>query len=459
VEGFTRARPTATADRLLGMDLFFGTNLSTRNPDFRTARCGNCHAGGVLSNDSIDLSSRLTLMDFVPEFTTPGTKRPRRRMGKPRLATGFLLEAMINDNAQGGLQRNLINPSITVVNGQSRPQGAALFDNGVYNIGVRPLDEDTLRGGTDGWGWPLSLATLMLKNVGGPNVVAGTALPTFDPDADADCTPNCTTGGLFVRTPQDPAINPGFSGRPRNPRLPGHLAPWLNPVPVGRFHPQVAEVEAGLNTQTEVPLVDSYLDILGPFNPDATLNQQFNADDGPLLGTFPAVNRVGRMGSAKVPQLRNIELTGPYFHNGGKLTLRQVVNFYAHGGDFPVTNGSNKDFNIVDLDHDGQSLLSSTDRIALTAFLLSLTDERVAHEQAPFDRPELFVPVDGRAPDNAGGRTTMLTQSSSTSSCGTVICFRALAPVGAAGHASRLPAFLNVAPSPVTGANNDQFDQ
>jgi cytochrome c peroxidase len=460
VEGFTRALPpSGTPDRLLGMDLFFGTDLSTRNPNFRTARCGNCHAGGVLSNDSVNLDSRLTVMDFVPEFITPGTKTTRKRMGKPRLATGFLLEALINDNAQGGIQRNLINPSIVVSNGQSRPEGAAFFDNGVYNIGVRPLDEDVLRGGTDAWGWPLSLATLMLKNLGGIDVIPGTALPTFDPDADASCAPNCTTGGLFFSTPQDRAINPGFTGRPRTPQLPGHLAPWLNPVAVGRFHPQVSEVEAGLNTQTGVPLVDSYLDSIGPFNPSAKLNQQFNAGDGPLLGTFSAVNRVGRMGSAKVPTLRNVELTGPYFHNGGKLTLRQVINFYSHGGDFPVTNGPHKDFNVLDLDHDGQSVLQAADRVALTAFLLSLTDERVAHEQAPFDRPELFVPVDGRAPDNTGGRTSLLTQSSSTSSCGTVVCFRALTPVGADGHSSRLPSFLNVSATPITGTNNDHFDQ
>ena len=29
------------------------------------------------------------------------------------------------------------------------------------------------------------------------------------------------------------------------------------------------------------------------------------------------------------------ELNGPYFHTGGYLTLRQVVDFYDRGGDFP----------------------------------------------------------------------------------------------------------------------------
>jgi hypothetical protein len=113
------------------------------------------------------------------------------------------------------------------------------------------------------------------------------------------------------------------------------------------------------------------------------------------------------MGSAKVPQLRNVELTGPYFHNGGKLTLRQVINFYAHGGDFPVTNIQHKDFNIVNLDLDKESLLTTGQRVALVDFLLSLTDERVAHEQAPFDHPEIFLPISGSSAENRGGRSRL----------------------------------------------------
>jgi cytochrome c peroxidase len=459
-QGFNRALPsTPEADRLLGFDLFFGTNLTNRNTNFRTARCGGCHAGGTLSDNSVTLATRLTLPDFSPRFSTPGTDLTHRPLGRPRQVSGFLLEAAVNDNARDGIRRHLIDQQPVGSDGLAHPEGAAFFDNGMYNIGVRPSAEDAMRGGTDGFGWPLSLATLMLKNLGGASVIAGTALPTFDPDVSSSCAPNCTTGGLFPVTPQDQKLNPGFAFRPLSPRLPPHLAPWVNAPDVGKVHPLVDEVAGGLNTVTSVGLVDGYLDILGPFNPRARLNQDTNAAQGFLLGTGPAVNRVGRMGSAKVPGLRNVELTGPYFHNGGKLTLRQVVNFYAHGGDFPITNGPHKDFNIVDLDHEIQSTLSSPDRIALTAFLLSLTDERVAHEQAPFDRPEIFVPVDGRAPDNSGSRATLLTQSSGTSACGTVVCFRRVTAVGAAGHTDRLPAFLNVVSVPTSGTNNDHFDQ
>ena len=50
--------------------------------------------------------------------------------------------------------------------GQSRPEGAAFFDTGMYNIGVRPTDEDVLRGGTDAWGWPLSLVDVDAQEPG-----------------------------------------------------------------------------------------------------------------------------------------------------------------------------------------------------------------------------------------------------------------------------------------------------
>lgn len=96
--------------------------------------------------------------------------------------------------------------------------------------------------------------------------------------------------------------------------------------------------------------------------------------------------RVAVDGSFKTAQLRNIELTAPYFHNGGQLTLKQVVEFYNRGGDF-------HDENINNLDPDIEALgLSGKQRDVLVKFLLALTDERVRLHCAPFDHPQLFVP-------------------------------------------------------------------
>ena len=91
-------------------------------------------------------------------------------------------------------------------------------------------------------------------------------------------------------------------------------------------------------------------------------------------------------GAFKTPGLRNVELTAPYFHNGGQLTLEQVVEFYNRGGDFHEQNIDNLDADIRHLN------LSAENKSDLVAFLKSLTDDRVRYDKAPFDHPQLFVP-------------------------------------------------------------------
>jgi cytochrome c peroxidase len=94
-------------------------------------------------------------------------------------------------------------------------------------------------------------------------------------------------------------------------------------------------------------------------------------------------------GSFKVPSLRNVDLTGPYFHNGSVLTLTQIIDFYTRGGNFPKANAKNLHPAIVELFQlQGQEQLHR----AMVAFLKTLTDERVQQEKAPFDHPELLVP-------------------------------------------------------------------
>jgi hypothetical protein len=89
-------------------------------------------------------------------------------------------------------------------------------------------------------------------------------------------------------------------------------------------------------------------------------------------------------GAFKVPSLRNVELTGPYMHNGSMLTLEQVVDFYFRGGNF---NNPHHFATVV-----FPQGISHAERADLVAFLKSLTDERVRWEKAPFDHPQLVVP-------------------------------------------------------------------
>lgn len=141
------------------------------------------------------------------------------------------------------------------------------------------------------------------------------------------------------------------------------------------------------------------------------------------------LRRVAVDGAFKAPGLRNVLLTGPYFHNGSVATLMEVVDFYDRGGNFCRLNRE-------DLDPDIQPIgLSVQEREALVAFLVSLTDPRVARESAPFDRPQLSIP-NGSFPD---GRDF----------------FVDLPAVGRGGRGSNLAPFLNADPfgaNPVSGA-------
>lgn len=177
----------------------------------------------------------------------------------------------------------------------------ALYDNGFYNIGVRPTKEDLGVGGKDQWGNPLSF-TIQAKDIA----------------AGKDAPDNFEV---------DPA---SFEVDPDKP--------------------------------------------VDPYERDAAF------------------------GAFKVPGLRNVELTGPYMHNGGMSSLEQVVNFYNRGGNRTSDNSSDStgfDGNSTtsNLDPDIRSLeLTEDEKSDLVAFLKSLTDDRVRWEKAPFDRPQIFVP-------------------------------------------------------------------
>ncbi|NOU14964.1 MAG: conjugal transfer protein [Methylococcaceae bacterium] len=89
-------------------------------------------------------------------------------------------------------------------------------------------------------------------------------------------------------------------------------------------------------------------------------------------------------GAFKIPTLRNIELTGPYMHNGSMKSLEEVIEFYNRGGN----NFHNPQHTETLVFPHG---FSSQDKSDLVAFLKTLTDERVRWERAPFDHPELQV--------------------------------------------------------------------
>ena len=163
--------------------------------------------------------------------------------------------------------------------------------------------------------------------------------------------------------------------------------------------------------------------------------------------TTPHDGRVTNFGAFKTPSIRNLTLTGPYMHNGGLSTIRQIVDFYVRGGDFPRTNDQNFDsegMTVLPLLTDAGALpgdfTPEEKRDALVQFLMALTDDRVALEQAPFDHPELFVPVTGSAPISTEIRADFVANTAD---------FRQVAAVGAAGRQFGQPAlgeFLGLDP-------------
>ncbi len=542
-------------DELFGFDIFSGASLTAAlppgsprnpiltnatgaqvavgsNPFMRTGRCMICHLGPEQTDATISIAHGTLHSDTEFEFPTP--PNAAEPTGPFRFVAGFLLEDEVGETAQDAIE---VEPrDMAMVDDPATPYDDRIIsaqsnfgfgDQGIYNIGVRPTNEDVGRGGDDPFVQPLSRAALAMKNLAGP---------AFEPPDDSSDPANVMAafdlalgpgGGLFEETGEGltfpgtahtlQSINPGLAMEPITPLMPAYMAPWLNNLPAGELHPQIDELGFAPNTislPNGGPALEFTENLFGSdvhcgvFDPGFGLgapnfgwgplcpNSQTgvtNNFDVPLQGTWPFANRVTRNGAFKAAQLRNVELTGPYFHTGSMLTLRQVVDFYMRGGDFPITNNGSRDAHIVNITAQafgfgrttGADLAPFADalpdpafqygvmpytgaqgaatpeyatpedaKVALVKFLISLTDERVKFERAPFDRPEIFVPVNGTAPDNTGGRLALMANST-----GTDPAFRQIPAVGTGGHHEPLPGFLNVSSVPVDGPNNDHFDR
>jgi cytochrome c peroxidase len=236
----------------------------------------------------------------------------------------------------------------------------AFYDNGFYNIGITPTVDDLLRGapGVGGVPWGAARQFLFQKN--------------------------------GIQTIPFPIMG----------------------QPIGNLTPGTCD---NLDDQGKC---------VGNFTPDSTSTQLFALVDEPgaaLLYFLVCTDRDGdgkcglnddlaiqtldMDGNAKASSLRNVELTGPYFHNGGAATLQQVLDEYDIGGKF------NRNFlNLVDmlpditpLDLANAITPNGTDaEEALVAFMVALTDPAVKKEAAPFDHPQLFIPVDATVPVLSG---------------------------------------------------------
>jgi len=84
------------------------------------------------------------------------------------------------------------------------------------------------------------------------------------------------------------------------------------------------------------------------------------------LGRMRFTNRVEDKNIFKIPSLRNVGVTAPYMHNGGVITLREVIESYNRGGNAHP----HRDVRIRPLG------LTANERTDIEAFLMSLTDHQ-----------------------------------------------------------------------------------
>lgn len=102
---------------------------------------------------------------------------------------------------------------------------------------------------------------------------------------------------------------------------------------------------------------------------------------------LPGANGVGTSGAFKAPSLRNVELTGPYMHDGRIEKLEDVIRFFATGVvDAPTTSRYLREGNQA-----GGAIrrhaVTDEDVAALVAFLKTLTDRSLLGDpkvQSPF---------------------------------------------------------------------------
>ncbi|MEC4748228.1 cytochrome c peroxidase [Methylomicrobium sp. Wu6] len=221
----------------------------------------------------------------------------------------------------------LVDRTVLTEQGDNFGVDRTLIDTGFADTSVVPNDYDAGLGGTDPYGNPLSFAGQYMATLADPKKKMVDPVKILACELDDPFTTDFLSSELIVDTRS-----------------------------VGRCK--------GYKKLSRVP------------SPAVVKAELEKTDQGRVSA---AVN-----GAFKIPTLRNIELTGPYMHNGGMKSLEEVVEFYNRGG-----NAANRHHFSTLVFQQG---FTAQERADLVAFLKTLTDERVRWERAPFDHPELWVP-------------------------------------------------------------------
>ena len=299
---------------------------------FVSNHCNLCHGGPTLTTASIVTNS--TLVTPTPGKTFGPAENPRP-YGPQALGP------------QSGARAVGISRFTNVIVRDETEGGSKLMDFGFANTGVTNPDSDPGVGGVDDFGQPLSFSDQYLNYLMG-----NPANKTFDP------------GVTTVRT--------------------------CNFIPEVPFATNVPDVDDWRFTAADGLIANSSPQFC--FDPDSAYIPTVAAATA-NFGTKKMV--VANKAAFKIPSLRNVELTGPYMHDGSMVTLEQVVEFYSRHGNVD-NNDKHALVNGLTLGTPGDADVSedqrAKNRADVVVFLKSFTDDRVRYEKAPFDHPEITVP-------------------------------------------------------------------
>ncbi len=315
----------------LAIQLYESTLVTDQSPFDNSARNGD---GLPIDLTSSELNGLKLFRDNQCAHCHVGPNFTMASVAANEAFAKFHPEAFGNNQSTVSTTKNVVTRTLLT-------DGVAFFDTGFTSTGVTDVSSDIGIGGIDDFGNPLSFSKQYLQFLTGNHSEVV--------DSEVTTTRPCDFQEAF-------AINMIF------------------PFPQNNMF----TLEDGIKPQIQP--TENCFDINFAYLPtEAVAKAELESPDNHKM--LHAVN-----GAFKIPSLRNIELTGPYMHNGGMATLEQVIEFYARGGNFDAqAKQGAKVFPLAPLQFSAQN------RADLVAFLKTLTDDRVRFEKAPFDHPEIKI--------------------------------------------------------------------
>ncbi|MET0753169.1 MAG: cytochrome c peroxidase [Pyrinomonadaceae bacterium] len=377
----------------LGKVLFWDEQMSST----RTVACGTCHTAGKGGSDArvVVGNTRSTNPGFDGVYQTPddvyaspgvplnnvdGTYSLSNFYGLKEQVTGRKSQSYINAGYSqllfwDGRASNIFRDPIT--------NAVVLNNNGALEsqaIGPPVSSAEMAHQGRD---WNAVAAQIAQSK---PLALTPTVSPALQTWIDGRSYPELfeEAFGTTEVTPSRIALAIGtFERTLFSDRTPFDAA-------VSGIAPLTAQEQRGQNVFNQVQCNTCHTGTLFSDNAFHYIGLRPQTED---TGRFQVTANNQNLGEFRTPSLRNVELRGPYMHNGRFATLEEVVEFYNRGGDF---NAPNKPPTVRPRN------LSTQQKADLVAFLKRpLTDPRVTAQTAPFDRPVLYT-ESSRVPQISG---------------------------------------------------------